>query len=207
MYGWYIFKQGRCSSWHPSPLKLTCYQQSSAIRGEKIPLHSPSTIQSSNLFGKGLEKQSFWSCTTASHYQSHLPTFVSYIFLSSSSSVLLPSCLPLIVFVFLCPCHCRALALFCFFSPLPCSARLTSSSSILFADSFLQFLFTPVLSTLWWKLGAVPSSPTQSSLTDSFISSAANPFNTTCLICLPPPFPNLKHTHPHIIYNWILHTH
>lgn len=149
--------------------------------GKKIPLHSPSTIQSSNLFGKGLEKQSFWPCTTASHYQSHLPTFVSYIFLSSSS-VLLPSCLPLIVFVFLCPCHCRALALFCFFSPLPCSARLTSSSSISFADSFLQFLFTPVLSTLWWKLGAVPSSPTQSSLTDSFISSAANPFNTTCLI-------------------------
>lgn len=86
----------------------------------------------------------------------------------------------------LCPCHCRALALFCFFSPLPCSARLTSSSSILFADSFLQFLFTPVLSTLWWKLGAVPSSPTQSSLTDSFISSAANPFNTTCLISVYP---------------------
>lgn len=153
--------------------------------GEKIPLHSPSTIQSSNLFGKGLEKQSFWPCTTASHYQSHLPTFVSYIFLSSSS-VLLPSCLPLIAFVFLCPCHCWALALFCFFSPLPCSAHLTSSSSILFADSFLQFLFTPVLSTLWWKLGAVPSSPTQSSLTDSFISSAANPFNTTCLISVYP---------------------
>lgn len=151
----------------------------------EIPLHSPSTIQSSNLFGKGLEKQSFWPCTTASHYQSHLPTFVSYIFLSSSS-VLLPSCLPLIVFVFLCPCHCWALALFCFFSPVPCSAHLTSSSSILFADSFLQFLFTPVLSTLWWKLGAVPSSPTQSSLTDSFISSAANPFNTTCLISVYP---------------------
>lgn len=176
------------SSWHPSPLKVTCYQQSSAIWvGWEIPLHSPSTIQSSNLFGKGLEKQSFWPCTTASHYQSHLPTFVSYIFLSSSSSsVLLPSCLPLIAFVFLCPCHCWALALFCFFSPLPCSAHLTSSSSILFADSFLQFLFTPVLSTLWWKLGAVPSSPTQSSLTDSFISSAANPFNTTCLISVYP---------------------
>lgn len=128
MYGWYIFKQGRCSSWHPSPLKLTCYQQSSAIRGGEIPLHSPSTIQSSNLFGKGLEKQSFWPCTTASHYHSHLPTFVSYIFLSSSS-VLLPSCLPLIV--------CLSLSL-----PLlsSCFVLLFLTSSV-FCSPYFLFLY------------------------------------------------------------------
>lgn len=151
--------------------------------GGKIPLHSPSTIQSSNLFGKGLEKQSFWPCTTASHYHSHLPTFVPYIFLSSSS-VLLPSCLPLIV--------CLSLSL-----PLlsSCFVLLFLTSSVFCSPYFLflyficWFLFSisvyscPLHSVVETRSGSLQSYPI---FINRLISSAANPFSTTCLISVYP---------------------
>lgn len=71
-----ISNWGRCSSQQPSlPLKVMCHQRSSAI--EKVPpsIHLP-PLMSSVQFGKGPGKQSSRPCTTASHYQSHLPTFV-----------------------------------------------------------------------------------------------------------------------------------
>lgn len=82
-----------------------------------IPSAHLPPLMSSVLFGKGPEKQSSWLCTTASHYQSHLRTFV-FVFSSPSlrlSSILSPFnclCLPLSPSLF---CS-RLLSFFCYFS-------------------------------------------------------------------------------------------
>ncbi len=55
--------------------------------------------------------------------------------------VFLPSSLPLIVFVFFCPCHCFALAMYFSLFLLSCSPHLTLSS-------YISLLLIPVLCSL-----------------------------------------------------------
>lgn len=98
-----------------------------AIIASKGGKKSPSSV----LFGKGPEKQSSWPCTTASHYQSHLPRFVFAFFFPplSLSSILSPfNCLssfvPAVVLLLLCFALCLLClvlpALLSFLVSLPC---------------------------------------------------------------------------------------
>lgn len=113
-----------------------CHQRSSTIGKKKNPppltYHHSCTI----LFGKGPEKQSSWPCTTASHYQSHLRTFVfAFSFpplhLSSISSPFNCLCLFLSPPLF-CP-HCVLLSASSFLFFPPCFLFLY----LIIAHSFL----------------------------------------------------------------------
>lgn len=121
-------------------------------------------------------------------------------------SVFLPSHLSLIVFVCSCPCHCFALAVFLFLPLLsPVQPSLVSLSRV--SLSLVHSVFRPVFSSTWQKHTEPFSQVSaQSSLSNSFILSTNNPFNSSRLICVYPPTPPLTpntrtFAHPPIIYN------
>lgn len=203
-YDQYISKWGRCSSLQPSlPLKVMCHQRSSVIEKKNPP---PLTYHLSRpLF--------YLARALKNNHPGHAPLLpiISLIYPHLSLrfpfllSVFLSSRLPLIVFVFFCPCHCFALAVFCFLPLLflsfpPCFLFLY----LIIAHSFLTLSSLspgPLLHVVKKFTEPFSQVSTQSSLSDSFILSANNPFNSARLISVyPPPLP----THTPIIYNWIL---
>lgn len=150
---------------------------------------------SSVLFGKGPEKQSCRLCTTASHYQSHLPTFV---FAFSFPTFFLPSCFSLIVSLLLSPpllsfllthsCFCPFLVLLALLSLTLshyCSSMFSAVFFVRVSPSFIPYdkkLFSGVSAQSWF-----PS---------SFILSANN---SACLVFAPLQTCSHRHTHnpPH----------
>lgn len=98
----------RCFSHQASrPFTVMCHQWNCTT--EKIHL---SPLMYSCAVFRSLKNQSRRPCTTASHYQSHLLTFM---FASALSFYHLTS--PLIVIVFFCACRCCDFNFCCF---LPC---------------------------------------------------------------------------------------
>lgn len=115
---------------------------SQAVPSKKSPSTHLAPLVSSVLFGKGPEKQSSRPCTTASHYQSHLPTFVfAFAFL------------PSVFFSISSPFNCLLLSLplfsySCVRLFLSCSSHLALSSciSLLLVLSFPLLLYTSFFS-------------------------------------------------------------
>lgn len=167
---------------------------SKAVPSKKSLSNHLPPLTSSVLFGKGPEKQSSRPCTTASHYRSHLPTFVFAFSLPPLrlSSILSP---------FNCPCLLLSLPLFCSSCVLPllsCSSHLALFLYLSIARSFFPTLFLVSLPSSSPSHGENAQSRSQvsaqSSLSDSFILSTNNPFNFTSLICVYPLSPN-PHMH------------
>lgn len=174
-----------------------CHQRSSAIKMIPPSAHLP-PLTSSVLFGKAPKN----------NHPGHAPLLpiIGLIYphltlrFSFLLSVFLPFRLPLIVIVFFCPCHYFAFAMSCFLFLLSCSLdplAFSSSISLLLIPLFcsLPCLFNRLLYSTWQK-AVLTQFSAQSSLSDSFILSANNPFNSACLISVCSPHTD-SHTHTH----------
>ena len=187
---------GRCSMWQPSlPLKEMCHQRSGAIR---TPPHSPTTL---------LRRPFYLARARKNNHPGHAPLLpiISPIYPHLSlcfaflHSVVLPSHLSLIVFVFLCPRHCLACAAFCyllfvFHLVLP---ALVSLSVTHYCSFFPPALFLVSFHPSSPPHGKMHKVSAQSSLSHSFILSTNNPSNSSCLICVYPPSFLPKHMRAH----------
>lgn len=188
---WSIHLQVRqVFSQQPSvPLRVMWHRRSSAVRGKKkIPLHSPTTSSVLCSIWQGP-----WEAVIqATHHC--VPLWVSFthiclcVFLPSSrlSSISSPfNCLCVLLSP---PLFCSFRVLLClFFLVLP--ALLSFYISLMFISVFpLSSLSTRVLSSTRQKCTKpLSQASAQSSLSDSFILSANNLFNSTRLICVYPP--------------------
>lgn len=144
VYGQYIFNWGRCFLRQPSPpLKVMCQQQSSVIgEKKKIPLHSRPPF--------------YLARALKNNHPGHGPLLpiISLIYphlslhFPSLLSIVLPSHLSLIVFVFLCA-SCFALVIFCFLLFLYCFPHLAISSCMsslsIYFSSTCVFMQSPLL--------------------------------------------------------------
>lgn len=115
-------------------------------------------------------------------------------------SIVLPSRLPLIVFVFLCPFFCSGRVLLFASSLLyfpPCSHSPCMSLLLILSSTLLCFYARSSSSKCQKCTEPFSQASTQSSLSSSFILSANNLFNSTLLISVFTPLPT--HTNSHTL--------